>query len=86
MKNILLAVTGLTPEVITEFPFALHQTNLRVAAIRAITTGEGKEMIFAKLLKGTSGHYHRYLEEYGIAASSIEFGYPAQHPIRHQDG
>ena len=43
MKNILLAVTGLSPQVITETLYALHQINRRVDAIHVITTRDGKE-------------------------------------------
>jgi len=39
MKNILLAVVGLSPQVITETLFALHQQNRRVDAIHIITSG-----------------------------------------------
>ena len=63
MKNILLAVTGLSPQVITETLFALHQSNQRVDAIHVITTRDGKETIFANILAGKSGQYYRYLEE-----------------------
>ncbi|MBW2021016.1 MAG: TIGR02584 family CRISPR-associated protein, partial [Deltaproteobacteria bacterium] len=47
MKNILLAVTGLSPQVITETLFALHQQNRTVDAIHIITTRQGKEKINA---------------------------------------
>jgi CRISPR-associated protein (TIGR02584 family) len=66
MKNILLAVTGLSPQVITETLYALHQNNRKVDRIHVITTREGKERIYADLLAGKSGYYFKYLEEYGI--------------------
>ena len=81
MKNILLALTGLSPQVITETLFALHQNKQRVDAIHVITTRDGKEMIFAHLLAGKNGHYYRYLEEYGIDPSSIDFGHQNIHVI-----
>jgi len=74
MKRILLAVTGLSPQVITETIFALHQNNQRIDAIHVITTRDGKELLFAHLLSGTSGHYYRYIVDYGIELSSIDFG------------
>jgi CRISPR-associated protein (TIGR02584 family) len=86
MKNILLAVTGLNPQVITETLFALHQNNQRVDAIHVITTRDGKEMIFSNLLAGKSGHYYRYLEEYGIEHSSIDFGPHKIHIITDEHG
>ncbi|MBW1910795.1 MAG: TIGR02584 family CRISPR-associated protein, partial [Deltaproteobacteria bacterium] len=81
MKNILLAVTGLSPQVITETLYALHQNNRKVDAIHVITTRDGKERIYADLLGGKSGHYFRYLEEYGIEPSSIDFGHSNIHVI-----
>ncbi|MFB3926224.1 MAG: CRISPR-associated ring nuclease [Syntrophales bacterium] len=47
MKNILLAVVGLSPQVITEILFALHQQDRKVDAIHIITTRKGKEQINA---------------------------------------
>ena len=61
MKNILLAVTGLSPQVITETLYALHQNNRRVDSIHVITTRNGKEKIYAELLGESKGHYYRYL-------------------------
>ena len=63
MKNILLAVTGLNPQVITETLYALHQNNRYVDAIHVITTRDGKEKIYAELLGERDGHYYRYLEK-----------------------
>jgi len=86
MKNILLAVTGLSPQVITETLFALHQNNQRVDAIHVITTRDGKEMIFSNLLAGINGQYYRYLEEYGIDHTSIDFDHRNIHVITDEHG
>jgi len=86
MKHILLAVTGLSPQVITETLFALHQNGQRVDAIHVITTRDGKEMIYAHLLSGKSGHYCRYLEEYGVEHSSIDFGPQNIHAVSDEHG
>jgi len=86
MKHILLAVTGLSPQVITETLFALHQGNQRVDAIHVITTRDGKDLLFAHLIAGKSGHYYRYLEEYGIEASSIDFGPRNIHTVTDHHG
>ncbi|MBW1920939.1 MAG: TIGR02584 family CRISPR-associated protein [Deltaproteobacteria bacterium] len=86
MKNILLAVCGLSPQVITETLYALHQSLRPVDAIHVITTREGKEKIFAQLLAGGSGHYFKYLEEYGIPSSSIDFGPQNVHVVTDQHG
>ena len=53
MKTILLAVTGLSPQVITETLYALHQQNRKVDAIQSelpifqtIMDGIGKPIVF----------------------------------------
>jgi len=86
MKNILLAVTGLSPQVITETLYALHQNNRHVDAIHVITTRDGKEKIFAELFSGGKGHYYKYLDEYRINPASIDFGHRNIHVITDEHG
>ena len=86
MKNILLAVTGLSPQVITETLYALHQNNRKVDSIHVITTRDGRERIYADLLAGKSGYYFRYLEEYGIEPLSIDFGHSNVHVVSDEHG
>lgn len=86
MKNILLAVTGLNPQVITETLYALHQNNRKVDRIHVITTRDGKERIYADLLAGKSGYYFKYLEEYGIESSSIDFDPNNVHVVLDEHG
>jgi len=86
MKNILLAVTGLSPQVITETLYALHQGGRTVDAIHVITTRQGKERIYAELLGGGNGHYFRYLEEYGFKQKSIDFSERSIHVITDEQG
>ncbi|MBW1741510.1 MAG: TIGR02584 family CRISPR-associated protein [Deltaproteobacteria bacterium] len=86
MKNILLAVTGLSPQVITETLFALHQQNRTVDAIHIITTRQGKEKINAYLLAPTDGKYYQYLKEYEIDPATIDFGFQNIHTIKDENG
>ncbi|HEU18278.1 MAG TPA: TIGR02584 family CRISPR-associated protein [Deltaproteobacteria bacterium] len=86
MKNILLAVIGLTPQVITETLFALHQQKKLVDAIHIITTRKGKEAINAKLLAPNDGYYYRYCADYGIDPGSIDFGFDHVHVIADENG
>lgn len=86
MKNTLLAVTGLSPQVITETLYALHQNGRTVHSIQVITTRQGKEKIYAELLSGGKGQYFRYLEEYGIKRSAIDFGHSNVHVLVDQNG
>jgi len=86
VKNILLAVTGLSPQVITETLYGLHQNARKVDAIHVITTRQGKEKIYAELLAGGNGHYFRYLDEYGIKRAGIDFGHRNVHVISDENG
>jgi CRISPR-associated protein (TIGR02584 family) len=86
MKNILLAVTGLSPQVITETLYALHQNHRQVDAIHVITTREGKEKIYAGLLSGENGQYYRYLKEYHIDPATIDFSHRNIHVIKDGHG
>ena len=86
MKTVMLAVTGLSPQVITETLYALHQSSRHVDAIHVITTRDGKEKIFAELFGGKNGHYYRYLKEYGIDPATIDFAYRNIHVITDEYG
>ena len=74
LKTILLAVCGLSPQVITETLYALHQNGRSIDAIHVITTREGKERIFATLLSGQNGQFPQYCRDYGIIDTAIDFG------------
>jgi CRISPR-associated protein Csx14 len=82
MKNILLAVVGLSPQVITETLFALHQQGRKTDEIHVITTRRGKEQINAHLLSRKDGMYYSYLRDYGIDPHSINFGFDHIHTVR----
>ncbi len=86
MKNILLAVTGLSPQVITETLYALHQSGQAVDEIHVISTRSGKEKVYAGLIGGNNSHFFRYLEEYGFQKNSIRFGYENVHVITDENG
>ncbi|MBF0226053.1 MAG: TIGR02584 family CRISPR-associated protein [Desulfobacterales bacterium] len=86
MKNIILAVSGLSPQVITETLYALHQNNRNIDEIHVITTKEGKDKIYTDLFGNEDGYYYQYLNEYGINKSSIKFGHQNIHAIKNKNG
>ncbi|KAF0155225.1 MAG: cytoplasmic protein [Syntrophaceae bacterium] len=86
MPNILLAITGLSPQVITETLFALHQQRALVDEIHIITTRIGREHINAHLLASGSGQFYRYLAEYGIDKATISFSHQHLHIICDENG
>ena len=73
MKGILLAVCGLTPQVITETLYALIQQGRMVCGVHIITTRLGREACLAHLLAPDSGQYYRLLADYGIDSCTIDF-------------
>jgi len=73
MKRVLLAVCGLTPQVITETLYALYQQDRMVDAIRVLTTRDGKDACNAGLLGSNKGQYYQFLSDYGMSSSEIDF-------------
>jgi CRISPR-associated protein (TIGR02584 family) len=72
-RRILLAVTGLSPQVVTETLFALAvERQWLPTEIRIITTRQGAAKAQDSLLRGGSGWFHRLRSEYGLP--EIAFG------------
>ena len=73
MRRTLLAVTGLTPQVVTETLFALMREgpDSLPHAIRVLTTSEGAERARLALLSDQPGWFRRLVEDYRLAP--IEF-------------
>lgn len=67
MKKILILVSGMSPQIVTETLYALHrQTPSWVPdEIRLVTTKTGKQRAELELLKG-SCHFQRWREDYEI--------------------
>jgi len=86
VKRILLAVSGLSPQVITETFYALHQQGRTPDAISILTTREGKAVIHANLLSPDGGQYYKLLSDYGIPADSIHFSARHLHAATDQFG
>jgi len=76
MKNILISLAGLTPQVITETLYyltQLHSPPVEISEIFILTTSLGKEKIISSLLDSHDGKYFALLEDYKIDASTIQF-------------
>ena len=69
MRTTLLALCGLSPQVITETLYALIMEGKKPDAIKVITTREGKESINAHLLNPETGQFYQLLREFGIITS-----------------
>lgn len=68
-KNILLAVTGLSPQVVTETIYALHLDGKEIDEVQIITTKTGKEQAWLGLGigdAGKKGQLARLVEDYNL--------------------
>lgn len=66
-RRILLAVTGMSPQVVTETLFALvTEQNFVPTEIRLITTGLGFNRAARDLLDPQDGKFHAFCREYGL--------------------
>lgn len=66
-RRVLLAVTGMSPQVVTETLFALvTEQNFVPTEIRLITTGLGLNRAMRDLLDERDGHFHAFCREYGL--------------------
>jgi len=86
MSNILLAIAGLSPQVITETLYALHQDGICIDEISVITTSTGRDRILSGLLAPQDGYFRRYLREYGIDPRTICFAPDSIHVLRDKSG
>jgi len=86
VKNILLAVCGLSPQVITEALYALRHEGREIHAVHIITTRAGKERILASLLAPDDGKFQALLADCGIDPASIDFGSHNLHVLRDANG
>ena len=87
--RILLAVTGLSPQVVTETLFALAVTDDGMAPfvpteIHIITTAEGAERARLALLHEESGWFHRLRHDYALAP--IQFDHTRIHMLESSSG
>jgi len=75
-KEILVAVAGLTPQVITETLYYLTQVKkprIKISEVYILTTIEGNEAILDKLLGKKKGKFFDFCRDYKIKLQSIKF-------------
>jgi len=68
-REILIAVTGLTPQIITETLYYLTQCKkppVNISEVYVLTTREGRKRIESLLLSKGSGKFFQFLKEYGL--------------------
>lgn len=88
-RDILLCVSGLAPQVITETLYGLavqRDPPFIPEEIHLVTTREGAERARLTLLDPTEGHFYRLCADYGLDAGQIAFGPKSIHVIRDAGG
>lgn len=86
-RNILICVTGLSPQIVTETVYALAVQGSPAwipDEIHLITTARGADNARLKLLSGDPGWFHRLRKDYALPA--IAFDESDIHVIRREDG
>ncbi len=73
MKRVLLAVVGLSPQVVTETLYALLQQGRMVDELQILTTRPGREVCLATLLCPAEGRVRQLLSDHGLAESCLKF-------------
>ncbi|MFC1730374.1 CRISPR-associated ring nuclease Csm6 [candidate division KSB1 bacterium] len=87
-KHIVIAVVGLTPQVVTETLYALlmrQEEPVIPFAIYLITTSEGKKKAIQELIDDGKGQFYKFCSEYGIDASRIAFDESTIHTVRDRE-
>jgi len=86
-RRVLLAVTGLSPQVVTETLYALAVTRTPAfvpTEIHVVTTSEGAERVRLLLLSREPGWFHRLRAEYALP--QIDFDESSIHVLPRGDG
>ena len=85
-RRVLLAVTGLTPQVVTETLYALlHEyPSAMPHEVHILTTAEGAQRARLALLSDQPGWFHRFMADYRLP--SIEFDASHIHVLEGPDG
>jgi CRISPR-associated protein (TIGR02584 family) len=84
-RRILLAVTGLSPQVVTETLYALAAREFFPTEIHLLTTREGKQRAQASLLHSDGGQFHALIKDYPQIGKPL-FDERHIHVIRAPDG
>lgn len=86
-RRILISVTGLSPQVVTETLYALWReggADALPTEVHVLTTTEGRERVRLALLSDSPGWFHRLRADYGMPP--IRFDESQVHVLCHADG
>ena len=88
-RRILLAVTGVSPQIVTETLYRLAVATDRPfvpTEIHLVSTRRGIDQASRTLLDPETGQYHQLLADYSMDATSIRFGRETLHEIKDPNG
>ena len=86
LRNVLVAVSGQTPAIITETLWALeNRLTTKVDEIRVITTSSGRDIIIKRLL-GPGGEFSRFCADYEIPPGRIAFSEKTVYTLKNSRG
>jgi CRISPR-associated protein (TIGR02584 family) len=85
-RNILLSLTGMIPQVVTETMWALTNRGERIDEIRIITTASGRQHLERELLDPQRGQFFAFCRDYGIDPGRINFGADTISMLHFPDG
>lgn len=84
-KRVMLCVTGLSPQVVTETLYALvNEHDFIPTEIQVVTTSHGRNRVIRDLLS-ENGHFHGFCREYGLQ-DAIHFDDSCIHVISDREG
>lgn len=87
-RRVLLAVTGLSPQVVTETLYGLCIAQSRPfvpTEVHLLTTQEGYEHALLSLLHPEQGHFHAFCQDYALTGR-IQFNSDSIHVLRTPSG
>ncbi len=86
MKNILLSVCGLSPQVITEAIYGLFHEGRQVHAVHVITTRQGKDRLYSGLFDPAYRRINHLLADFGLTPDNLDFSQANIHALKNSTG
>ncbi len=86
MRHILLAIVGLSPQVVTEAVYALFYEGRPVTDVHIITTSQGASIIHSTLLRPIDSPFQKLCKDLSIKPDKINFGPHNLHILQDVNG
>jgi CRISPR-associated protein (TIGR02584 family) len=86
VKNVLLAVAGLSPQVITEALYALLSEGRQPHCVQIITTRQGKDRVLAGLFDPQATRLANLLADFGLDTKQLDLNPANIHTLKNNAG